>query len=148
MARTRITTWLPRATRSAVSSDLAKPRNPPTPVRPEGLAAWAGSAALPSVRPEGESTGPEPAPDAVKMSVADTRGAGSTATRRTAATATRAPAASMGRHGTPAVCDTDCHIATRPQTQQATQARTQTPSARSTDWAAATAIRATEPASE
>ncbi len=36
-------TSLPSETRLAVSSDFAKPRNPPTPVRPEGLAAWAGS---------------------------------------------------------------------------------------------------------
>ena len=143
-----MTTWLPRAIRSAVSRDLAKPRNPPTPVRPEAAAAWAGSEPLPSVRPEGESTGPESAPDAVKISEADTWGAGSTATNRTASTATRTPAPSTGRQGTPSVWDSDCHMATSPQTQHTTQATTQAPSARFTDWAAATAIRAADPANE
>ena len=33
-------TWSPRDTRAPVSKDLAKPRKPPTPVRPAGLAAW------------------------------------------------------------------------------------------------------------
>ena len=141
-------TWFPREMRSPVSSDLANPRNPPTPVLPAGLAAWAGSAPLPSVRLDGLSTGEELAAEEVNTRAVDTRGAGRTPTRRTAATATRAPAPRSGSQGTPRVSDSDCHMATRPQTPQPTQARTQIPRARSTDWAAATAIRAVDPARE
>src|SRR5450631_765978 len=141
-------TWFPRETRLAVSSDLAKPRKPPTPVRPEAVAAWAGRAALPSVRLFGEVTGEEFGDADVNARVVETFGAGRTATRSTATTATRAPASRSDRHGTPAVSDNDCHMATRPQTPQQTQASTQAPRARSTDCAAATAMRAVDPANE
>jgi hypothetical protein len=84
----------------------------------------------------------------VKARVVETLGAGRTATSPKAAAPTSAPAAKRGRHGTPSVSDTDCHKATSPHTPHPTHARTQAPSARSTDWEAATAIRAVEPASE
>src|SRR5664280_2228280 len=143
-----MTISLPSETRSAVSSDLANPRNPPTPVRPLADAARAGSAPAPSVRSDGEVTGDELGEEEVNTRAADTRGAGSTPIKTTATTATSAPAPSSGSHGTPDVSDTDCHMATRPHTQQATQARTHAPRARSTDCAAATAMRAVDPASE
>src|SRR5665213_1090697 len=141
-------TWSPRETRLAVSSDLANPRKPPTPVRPAASAAWAGRAPLPSVKLVGEETACEFGDAEVKASDVDTFGAGRTATSATAATATRAPAATRDRHGTPFVSDNDCHMATSPHTPQPTQARTQAPNARSTDWAAATATRAVDPANE
>ncbi len=68
--------------------------------------------------------------------------------RTTVTTATSEPAAISGPQGMPAVSDKDCHMATSPQTQQNTHARTHTPSDRSTDCAAATATRAVDPASE
>src|ERR1039458_5147554 len=87
-----MTTWLPRVARTPVSSDLAKPRKPPTPVRPFGLAAWAGNPAdPPSVRLLGLVTGPSPADDDGKMSEVDTWGAGRSATKITVRRATARP---------------------------------------------------------
>jgi len=139
---------LPRVARVPVSSDLAKPRNPPTPVRPVGLAAWAGREAEPSVRLLGLSTGEELADEDGKMRDVETFGAGRNATSRTATITTTRPVAPRVGQGTLRAPAMDCHMDTRPQRPQATQATTYNPRVRSTDWAAATAIRAAEPASE
>ena len=105
--------------RTPVSRDLAKPRKPPTPVRPVGLAAWAGSEADPSVRLLGLSTGDELADDEGKMREVETLGAGSTATSRAATAATATPATPRVSQGTPRVPDIDCHMATSPHTPHA-----------------------------
>src|SRR5271163_4398666 len=119
-----MTTSLPREARTPVSSDLANPKNPPTPMRPVGLAAWAGRDADPSVRLLGESTGEE-APEAEgKMSEVDTLGAGSTATTSTATTSTAVPATPRVAQGMPPVPDIDCHMATSPKMLKAAQATT------------------------
>ena len=143
-----MSTSLPSEMRSAVSRDLAKPRKPPTPVRPDAAAAWAGRAALPSVRLLGEVTGWELGDEEVKASVVETFGAGRMATSTRAPRPTSTLAATSGRQGMPSVSDSDCHMATSPQTPQPTHASTQAPRARSTDWAAATAMRAVDPAKE
>src|ERR1700730_1849420 len=142
-----MTTWSPREDLTPVSRDLAKPRKPPTPVGPVGLAACAGSDAAPSVRLFELLTG-DPVEEEGKMSEVETRGAGRTETNRTATTATAAPVAPRVSHGIPLDPDMDCHMATSPHTPKATQATTYPPSVRSTDGAAAPAMSAAEPASE
>ena len=107
-----------------MSRDLAKPRKPPTPVRPLGLAAWAGSDADPSVRLLGESTDDELAAADGKISEVDTLGAGSTDTRSRATTATATPVTARVIQGTPRAPAMDCHMATRPHRPQATHATT------------------------
>ncbi len=143
-----MTTSLPSDARTPVSRDVAKPRKPPTRVRPSALAACAGSEADPSVRSLGLSTGGEPAEEDGKTREVETRGAGSTPISRVATRATITPDSVRVPQGTPLVPVIDCHMANSPQRPQPSQARTNTPRARSTDCAAATATRAVDPASE
>ena len=119
-----MTTWLPSDARTPVSSDLAKPRNPPTPIRPVGLAAWAGSEGDPSVRVLGVSTGDESAASEGKMSDVETRGAGRRETSSTATAAIAATATPRESQGTPVVPDIDCHMDTSPHTPKATHSTT------------------------
>ena len=119
LARTLITTWLLSDARTPVSSDLANPRKPPTPIRLLELAAWAGSDAEPSVRLLGLSTGEEFGEREGKMSDVDTRGAGSRATSSPATTSTTMPATPRVSQGTPPMPAIDCHMATSPHTPNA-----------------------------
>jgi hypothetical protein len=107
-----------------VSRDLAKPRKPPTPVRPLGLAAWAGSEAEPSVRLLGLSTGDEFADEDGKMREVETFGAGRKATSRKATTTTTTPVTPRVSQGTLWAPAMDCHMDTSPQRPTATQATT------------------------
>ncbi len=143
-----MTTLSPSEARSPVSRESAKPKNPPTPVRPLALAAWAGSEAAPSVRRLEVSTGEAAPADEGKISDVDARGAGSSATSTTATTSTATPAVAAVSHGIPRIPDIDWYMATSPHRQHRTQRTTYTPRVRSTDWAAATAMSAAEPANE
>ncbi len=115
---------MPSEALAPVSSDLANPRNPPTPVRPVGLAAWAGREADPSVRLLGLSTGDELADEEGKMSEVETFGAGRKATRAKATTATATPVTARVSQGTLRAPAMDCHIDTSPHSPTATQATT------------------------
>ena len=143
-----MTTSSPSEARIPVSRDVAKPRKPPTRVRPLALAAWAGSEADPSVRLLGLSTGGEPADEDGKTSEVETFGGGQRHHQQRGHHRTASPASAQGEPGDARVPAIDCHMATSPHTQQATQASTHAPRARSTDCAAATAMSAVDPASE
>ena len=116
----------PGVARTPVSRDLAKPRNPPTPV----AAGGAGGMGRQGRRRRrsgcsGVSTGEESPDDEGKMSEVDTFGAGQHDHQQRRPPPPRpVPATPRVSQGTPRVPAIDCHMATSPQMPKATQATT------------------------
>ena len=142
-ALTSMMSWLPRVSRIAVSSVFAKPRKPPTRIRPVGAparASWAGVEESPA-SPPGMEIAP-PAPALARRFVRNaTVGAGST--RKTAADAAVAPERAVTR---PAIEMrppplSAIHISTRLHNPSVTKAMTNTPKLRLIACAALAAMR-------
>lgn len=124
VARTRKTSSLPSTPRTAVSSGPAKPRNPPTPTRPEP--AWTGKVAplaVPS-SPAGEVIETSPPMAEGNTRRLDTDGAGRAMMHASATTTNvRAPTTRVRRRGRPTPL-IDPHIAAMPTSAHTAHAMT------------------------
>ncbi len=134
----------------AVLSGPAKPSRPPTRSGPEGDPARSGSEPLdpPPTSPPGELSGMSPAMEEGKTTRLEGRGAGRshTSPNPTARTAADEVATERSRSGSPPAIE--LHMADSPARPNAAQTTTYNPKVVSTAWAAATAMRVTEPARE